>query len=148
MDSDGDGILDPADGAPLEAENVNGFRDDDGVPELILAERPSGVILFDAGLYVPEPVLFAEGTAKDITKSSVPVLRDLLSILKEFPDVRVRLVGHADAAEQVANPALSQLRAQMVADLLMRSGIDAGRIEVAGSRRGPAGRHGRTQHAR
>lgn len=131
-DTDNDSIGDAEDQAPLEAESINGFMDSDGVPELILEEYPSGVVIFDAGLYVPTPIYFAAGSDKNVTKASVPVLRDLLKVLQSFKDVRVELRGYADAKEHDADQELSLKRAKMVSDFFLRNGIEQSRLFIEG----------------
>lgn len=133
-DSDNDGVPDGVDGSPLEAENVNGFQDEDGIPEITLSETESGVTLFDTGLFVPEPVTFAEGSHKDITKGSLPMLRDILILMQQYTDLKILIVGHTDEKEEAAfkDKNLSLTRAQTVQSFFLRSGIASDRIQVSG----------------
>lgn len=51
----------------------------------------------------------------------------------QLANVRVRIEGHTDSSGgRAINEALSQRRAQAVADYLMSQGIEAGRLEVRG----------------
>ena len=99
---------------------------------MVLSQQPSGVILYDAGLYVPAPVYFAEGSSKNVTKVSVPILKDLLAILRDYPGIQVELRGFADERELAAAPTLAKERAEMVRDYFARNGIDASRLVATG----------------
>lgn len=124
-DSDGDGFRDPDDGCPQEPETSNGYLDDDGCPDT-LPERVRGFtgtidgIAFDVN----------EAT---IRASSRPVLDEAIAVLRAYPDIRVRIVGHTDDSGSAAfNLDLSRRRAEAVAAYLVAGGIDAGRIETEG----------------
>ena len=101
-------------------------------PRMVLSQQPSGVILYDAGLYVPAPVYFAEGSSKNVTKVSVPILKDLLAILRDYPGIQVELRGFADEREMAAAPNLAKDRAEMVRDYFARNGIAASRLVATG----------------
>ena len=59
------------------------------------------------------------------------VLRNQVTILRAFPDVRLRITGHADERGSTEyNLALGQRRAQAVKDYYTTSGLDASRFEV------------------
>lgn len=53
-------------------------------------------------------------------------------LLKQFPALRIRITGHADErGSDEYNIALGKRRAEAAKDYLVRSGIDAARIETA-----------------
>jgi len=55
-----------------------------------------------------------------------------LEILKNYPQVRIRITGHCDErGSDEYNIALGMRRAQAAKEYLVRAGIDASRIEVA-----------------
>jgi K(+)-stimulated pyrophosphate-energized sodium pump len=57
----------------------------------------------------------------------------LISILKAYPAVQVRLEGYTDnTGNAEANQKLSQDRAEAVKTMLVNGGIDAGRLTTAG----------------
>lgn len=55
-----------------------------------------------------------------------------VTILKDHPQVRIRITGHTDErGSDEYNIALGMRRAQAAKEYLVRAGVDAGRIEVA-----------------
>jgi peptidoglycan-associated lipoprotein len=55
-----------------------------------------------------------------------------VAILRDYPQVRIRITGHCDErGSDEYNIALGMRRAQAAKEYLVRAGIDAGRIEVA-----------------
>lgn len=94
------------------------------------------------------PVAVAAGAAKksivlrginfDFDKSNIkpeaePVLDAAAEVLKENPDVRVRVGGHTDSVGADAyNQGLSERRANSVRDYLVSHGIDASRLTAVG----------------
>ncbi|MGV3478913.1 MAG: OmpA family protein [Sphingobium sp.] len=69
-------------------------------------------------------------TARPEVRAMVP---GLVELLKSYPAVRLRLVGHTDnVGEPAANLKLSEDRARMARQHLVDAGISEGRIEVEG----------------
>jgi len=80
-------------------------------------------------------------TAKsDIRGEDEGVLTDVATTLKQYGNVKVRIEGYADArGDAAANQQLGQARAEAVKAALVKSGIDAGRVEaVSGGASNPA----------
>ncbi|MFV0244155.1 MAG: OmpA family protein [Qingshengfaniella sp.] len=77
---------------------------------------------------------FASGTA-EVDVSQTPALPALIDWLRADPGRRIALVGHSDwSGSYATNQALSQRRAQSLADLLATDyAIDPARIEVHGA---------------
>jgi outer membrane protein OmpA-like peptidoglycan-associated protein len=124
-DQDNDGIYDSKDECETEPETRNGFKDGDGCPD----EAPEEVKKLTG---VIKGITFDSGQAT-IRKSSRPHLIGVASTLKEYPDIRLEIVGHTDdQGDREANVELSQARAQAVADFLVAQGIDAGRLSARG----------------
>ncbi|MFZ5480192.1 MAG: OmpA family protein [Myxococcota bacterium] len=124
-DNDGDGVADAKDAAPNEPETVNGYRDGDGAPD----EVPAAVKKFSGRI---EGIRFETGSAK-IAASSTAVLDEAARVLVEFPDVRLEVQGHTDdVGDDAKNLALSQARAQSVADYLASRGVAAERLVAKG----------------
>lgn len=124
-DTDGDGFRDPDDSCPDVPETVNGYLDQDGCAD----EVPQRIQQFTGTI---EGISFDLGQAT-IRPSSVRVLDEAVAVLREYPDVRVRIVGHTDdIGSEAFNLDLSQRRADAVAAYLVEGGIDAQRIETEG----------------
>jgi len=124
-DTDKDGFLDPDDDCVFEPETRNGYEDDDGCPDDVPApiKRFSGTI---------DGIVF--DLKKDTIKpSSRPILDEAVDVLKEFPEVRIKIVGHTDdIGTPEFNQDLSRRRAEAVKKYLVDKGIDASRIETEG----------------
>jgi outer membrane protein OmpA-like peptidoglycan-associated protein len=69
-----------------------------------------------------------------IRPESTPTLAQIGSMLKDHPELRIRIEGHTDATgDDASNLKLSEQRASAVRAYLQQShGIDGGRLEAAG----------------
>ena len=105
-----------------------------------LTIRP--VLFSQAGAQQPTPeasetlvlqgVTFPVGAAA-IPHAATPVLETAVKLLKEHPQVRVRIEGHTDApGNSATTQRLSAQRAVAVKEFLVRRGIDAARLETVG----------------
>jgi outer membrane protein OmpA-like peptidoglycan-associated protein len=121
LDNDGDGILDNADNCPNEAETFNGFEDSDGCPD-------------DAPIYFPiAHINFKFGTAEISGADPIPVLDEVIRIMRENPSIRVEVQGHTDnIGADDANMKLSVRRAEAVKAYVVKNGISADRVETRG----------------
>lgn len=125
-DPDGDGLVGAADRCPDQPETKNGFEDSDGCPD----ELPKEIKDF---MGVIAGIEFDRNKA-DIRATSEFVLAKAASILKEYPSLRVEIVGHTDArGSRELNLDLSLRRAQAVMENLAVRGIDPGRLEARGA---------------
>ena len=69
-----------------------------------------------------------------IEPASAPLLDDIARALANFPEWRLRIVGHTDTTgSQARNQVLSLERAEAVKAALAQRGIDASRLTVAGA---------------
>jgi OmpA-OmpF porin, OOP family len=69
----------------------------------------------------------------NIKPEAEPVLDAAVEVLKENPDVKVRVGGHTDSVGADAyNQGLSERRAKSVRDYLVKHGIDASRLTAVG----------------
>ena len=76
---------------------------------------------------------FAQGSA-ELTDDAKLALHDLARVMKQNPELRLRIEGHTSAEGDVAaNQTLSEARAQAAVDFLVnKEGIDASRLEAKG----------------
>jgi outer membrane protein OmpA-like peptidoglycan-associated protein len=125
-DPDHDGIVGDADKCPNEPETKNGFEDADGCPDTLpeRVKKFAGVVKgieFDKGKETIRPV-------------SGPVLDDAVSVLKEYPSLKIEISGHTDSdGDHDKNVALSQKRADAVKAYIAAKGIDASRVQTRGA---------------
>lgn len=125
-DTDGDKILDSNDKCPKDPENVNGFEDQDGCPDVI----PEKVKAFTG---IIQGITFDHNKAT-IRPESKTTLDKSVGVLKEFPALRVMISGHTDnTGPRDKNVLLSQERAASVKQYLVDQGVEATRIETRGA---------------
>ncbi|MFN7147638.1 MAG: OmpA family protein, partial [Myxococcota bacterium] len=131
-DVDADGIVDLRDACPTRRETANRFQDTDGCPDVV----PEAVQALPAPLRpftgTIDGIVFALDSA-EILPASEPVLTAAAAVLREYPDVRLRIAGHTDAlADEAYNLALSRARAEAVAAWLAAHGVDPARLTAEG----------------
>ena len=81
---------------------------------------------------VPRNVHFGLDKSNINTKAAL-VLDKVVLILKAYPQMNIRLVGHTDSrASQAYNQALSERRAKSVLNYLIQQGIDSNRMGIRG----------------
>jgi OmpA-OmpF porin, OOP family len=125
FDRDGDGILDDLDACPDEPETENGFQDEDGCPD----ELPKEVQAFTGTI---KGITF-DNDKDTIRKPSTPTLDNAVEVLKNNPDIRIKISGHTDnKGGRDHNLDLSRRRAEAVKRYLVEHGIDEGRIQTEG----------------
>jgi OOP family OmpA-OmpF porin len=124
-DRDGDGFFDEQDSCPDQAETVNGIADDDGCAD----EVPQEVQAFMGTI---EGITF-DVDQDTIRKSSITTLDRAVQVLKDHPDVRIKISGHTDnKGSREHNVDLSERRAESVKRYLVEHGIDESRIVTEG----------------
>ena len=147
-DSDGDGINDELDKCPNQAgpANRNGCpitdRDNDGISdEEDKCPDVAGVAKNNGCPDVPpevskmlsssaQKISFATSSSKLSTTSNTS-LNQVVKVLNEHPEMKLRIEGHADNTEKNAET-LSESRANSIKTYLVSKGISADRIEVEG----------------
>lgn len=113
VDTDGDGLYDGEDDCPTQA----GPKENKGCP----VETPEAIENF-------RPVLFATDKSK-LRSNETNKLDELVEALKEYPEYKFHIYGHADErASKAYNMELSVERANAVANYFKEHGIAANRI--------------------
>ncbi|MEZ4460755.1 MAG: OmpA family protein [bacterium] len=126
-DNDGDGIADVLDQCPEEPEVYNGNKDDDGCPD-----KESKAKIEGDQIKLNEKVFFKTAKA-DILPQSFGLLDDVVAILRDNPNINIRVEGHTDSrGSDKSNKKLSDARASSVRLYLIERGIDPSRIESIG----------------
>jgi|GEM_PF-632151 len=123
VDNDGDGILDKDDKCPSVAENFNGFEDADGCPDET------------AGPCIPvfAYINFKFNTAEISGADPVPILEDVARIMRETPNMKLKITGHTDAiGGDQYNMKLSMRRSEAIKDYLVKRGVSADRLSTDG----------------
>ncbi len=119
-DTDGDGIQDSVDKCP----EIAGLPEYDGCP------KPEEDVVDPVIVDVPtiENVLFE--TNKNIIRAKYKTILDnAAKFMKENPSVKIVVAGHTDdQATEVYNQGLSERRAQVVKEYLLKKGVEASRI--------------------
>ena len=142
-DNDQDGILDADDSCPNDPEDFDGDQDEDGCPDLAVKLDPCEIkldpdkkILFDTGkdsLIVKKVPKGSPVTAAEITDKNREIINDIAKILKDHPQIRLRIDGHTDSKSSDSyNAKLSKKRVESVRKALVEAGIDPSRLEVCG----------------
>ncbi len=136
-DADGDGLSGASDRCPKEAEDPDGFQDDDGCPDEAPPppvekppETPTGGGSEARGTPMDQVVHFNYKSHR-ILGSEEAAIQSVCDQLSKNSSVRVRVHGHADEAGSPGyNHELSAERAGNVARWLVRCGVDGSRIVV------------------
>ena len=126
-DNDKDGVLDKDDKCPMEPETINQFEDSDGCPDKGITVLPSEIKILDR-------IYFQTNKAR-IADRSKPLLRDVATVLKNYPRIRlVEIQGHTDdRSDDAYNLRLSDARAKAVYNFLTREcGVASDRLRPMG----------------
>jgi outer membrane protein OmpA-like peptidoglycan-associated protein len=165
LDADEDGVLDLADAAPDEPEDVDGYEDGDGAPDPdndrdgipdtidrapLEPETVNGWMDMDgAPDSLPQlaPVTFARGSAS-VGREARGYLRGLSALLAASDALGLSIAARADPGLAPAEAlALARRRGQAVRDALVEAGMDPARLETTFSAEGPADGFGQVQLA-
>ncbi len=120
-DTDGDGIIDTDDKCPT----TKGEGTANGCP--VVKPEVKKRLAFAA-----RGINFETGKAT-LVASSYPMLDEVVSILKEYPDYNLKMGGHTDnVGDDKANFSLSQARVDGVKTYLVSKGVEMSRIEATG----------------
>ncbi|MDP6925335.1 MAG: OmpA family protein [Candidatus Scalindua sp.] len=140
-DSDGDGVPDEEDECPgtppgieVDAVGCAGDSDGDGVTDDIdvCMNTPKGAIVDDRGCWVVKGVKF-DYKKWDVKPQFNSNLDNIIDILKNTPDLNIRVEGHTDnIGSEKYNLDLSKKRAESIKAYLVKKGIDESRITSMG----------------
>ncbi|MGI5862346.1 MAG: OmpA family protein [Myxococcales bacterium] len=161
-DRDGDGIFDHLDKCPDEAEDKDGYEDEDGCPDLdndkdgiadaqdacplepgVAQDDPKQngcprkmqlVVVKKDKIEIKQQINFQSGKAKIIGKRSFQILDEVVQVLNDYPSIKkIRVEGHTDSVgSNQFNQRLSQARADSVVEYLLSQGVSPERIEAVG----------------
>ena len=126
FDADSDGFTDDNDACVNAAESKNGYRDDDGCPDIKVA-LVNGLVVADGKLEL-EP-----GAAK-LTAASMALISEIAWFIGHNPDlVSVEIGVHTDdVGADKANLKLSAAQANAVRDALIAAGVPPERLSAVG----------------
>ena len=120
-DWDRDGVPDTEDQCPKTAGTI----ENNGCPETDT--------LLEARIKTLSQAIQFEFASTELTESSKHELDEMIQILKEKPEILMRIEGHTDNKGSVEyNLALSQERANATMQYLLQHGISASRLKAAG----------------
>ena len=124
-DRDGDGINDELDKCP----DVAGTAANNGCPE----EKPEVSDKISKVVSTNAQNIYFTGTTTTLMTKSNASLNNIVKILNENPDLKVKIEGHTDnAGNDDANMTLSTNRAEAVKTYLVNKGISEDRITTEG----------------
>jgi outer membrane protein OmpA-like peptidoglycan-associated protein len=122
-DRDGDGVPDKDDLCPDEP----GPADNHGCPR-----KMTLVVVRRDRIEIKQQVHFRPAKAV-ILKSSYELLRQVAQVIKDAPQIRVRIEGHTDDVGRLkTNMRVSQARADSVRDFLVKQGVDPKQLVALG----------------
>lgn len=83
--------------------------------------------------YVKENPIVFNRASNNITRKSVKTVDLIAEALKEFPNIKIEIAGHTDAAgPEELNQRISYQRAKRINDILLKLEIDKNRMTVRG----------------
>jgi len=140
-DADGDGIADRLDKCPDTPAGVvvdeNGCPldgDGDGVADYLdkCENTPAGASVDSRGCWVIQGIQFVSGKS-DITPEFYPVLDQVMSVLRNEPDLKVEIQGYTDSKGSLAlNQRLSEDRAKRIMQYFIDKGVDSRNLSATG----------------
>ncbi len=122
-DTDKDGVYDKDDKCP----DVAGVKERNGCPEVKLEEKEKKIL--EEALTSVE----FETNSAYVKNTSKKILKDIVKIMKKYPDYKLSVYGHTDnVGKSEDNLKLSSARANTCMKYIIRKGVDADRIDAKG----------------
>jgi OOP family OmpA-OmpF porin len=120
---------------PMAAAPIPLDSDKDGVPDNLdqCPNTPLGATVDARGCWTYAAKVLFDLNSAEVKSEAYPMLNESVLILKQNPNLKVQIDGHADstgAAEY--NMTLSEKRAQGVKDFFVSRGIDPNRLTTKG----------------
>jgi len=126
-DNDNDRIADVSDRCPLKPEDYDGDADTDGCPDLYKL-----VVVTAKKIELKQKVFFATAKAR-ILPRSFALLNEVAKVLKDMPNIHIRIEGHTDSrGRDRYNKKLSDRRAKSVRTYMNQRGVDNSRMVSVG----------------
>ena len=130
-DRDGDGILNEPDNCPDVPNPNQSDMDGNGIGDA--CDEEVLVVVTDTQIEITEQIQFEVDKDVITGERSFMVLRQVGGILRDYPNIRVRIEGHTDSTGSARyNLRLSDSRAKAVRQWLIEFGIDPGRMTAEG----------------
>ncbi|MEM9488996.1 MAG: OmpA family protein, partial [Myxococcota bacterium] len=157
-DNDRDNLADTIDQCPDQPEDDDGFEQDDGCPDCDndgdgVPECPEAIdkcpdkpaktadgcpqkykliVVTEDKIELKQTIFFATRKAR-IKRRSYPLLNEVAAVLKDNPNIRVRIEGHTDSrGSDRFNLRLSRSRAKAVRRYLIGRGVEPYRLKSEG----------------
>jgi len=141
FDTDGDGVPDYLDkcpgtpkGAKVDGRGCPLDTDGDGVPDYLdeCPGTPKGAKFDERGCWVISEALF-DFNKYQIKTAFYPHLDEIVTVLKQNPDMVVEIQGHTDnVGSEAYNRKLSENRAKAVRNYLIKKGLSDQRLIAVG----------------
>ena len=131
--ADNAGCPDPDRDADTVVDRFDNCPDEPGLVEHAGCNAKQSVKLVAGGIELLDRVYFKTDRAR-VRHRSHAMLREVAGVLNNHPEIlRVRVEGHTDSrGDDESNIRLSQRRAEAVVAFLIKSGVDAERLEAVG----------------
>lgn len=127
-DSDGDGIPDAQDRCPRLPETRNGYRDDDGCPDVL----PLTTAPLQAGMTLPVPGVRFLPEASGLRPDAEEALTPLVQLLRDNPGVSVDVVVTLEGRNTDLTQRLAAIRAESIILHLTGKGVEHARLRPVG----------------
>jgi len=142
LDTDGDGVPDYLDQCPDTPRGVKVDKqgcpldsDGDGVPDYLdqCPDTPKGATVNSVGCWALKGAVLFDHDKSELKPAAYPLLDEVVSIMKQNPDLEGFIEGHTDSTGSEAyNQQLSEKRAGTVEQYIESHGIDPARFSVKG----------------
>jgi len=126
-------------GQPVDEEQVTELKPEEKPVEETVEEekpvevKPEVIAPKPAERFVIQPLFFAFDNS-ELSDLSKEKLQKLIKAMEEYPELKIKVIGHTDAVgDEAYNLKLSKRRALTAADYIYANGISKDRVTVAAS---------------